>query len=180
MQAAPIINAPRLRSPAGGLTVEGRYFRPGCFLPESARPTLEAVAAKAAAVAVADPVEVGILGQSYRVRSIPIAASVGTVAFLVIPKHKAESYHLHRSNEGEVVCSCGDFIHRWANSGTMCKHGRALAELGLIASTTPRILPPFSDRKPLPEPWTAPTPTCGNRYEPSPEECQEAAQLFVR
>ncbi len=181
MQAStlPLVIAPRLRAPRGGLLFGDRQYRGGVFLPAAARPILEAVAARAAVAAQAEPVTVGILGFAYRVRSIPIAASVGTVAFEIIPTDRPLAcHHLHRDNAGEVVCTCGDFIHRRQGTGSMCKHGRALAELGLVKSTTPRILPPSADRNPLPRPWAAPTPTYGNRFEPSAVEIAEAAALL--
>ena len=137
----------RLRSPRGGLQVGDRFFPAGAILPDSARPVLDAAAAKAAKVATAEPFVIGILGHSYRVRSILCSASVGTVAFQVIPMDKpTESYHVFHANDGQTCCSCADWEYRRKGTGADCKHGRRLAELGLLPSTTPRILPPFAAR----------------------------------
>ena len=168
----------RLRSPRGGLVVGDRYFRPGVFLPESARPALEVVAAKAAVVAKVEPVVIGVAGFSYRVRPVDIDASVGTIAFHLSDVARNRSYFVHRDNSGEVMCDCPDFIHRRQGTGEPCKHGLRLAELGLIASTTPRTLPTFADR-PRPIASSIPTLSYRRRFEPTPDEQREAATLFA-
>ena len=181
----PLIIAPRLRAPRGGLTVAGRYYRGGTYLPASARPFLEAVAAKAAAVSLAQSVVVGITGFSYEITSLPIDASIGSDAFLVSPLHKPrEAYHVHRSTDGEVQCSCPDFVWRKAGTGVMCRHGYRLAELGLIHSTTPKVLPPFALRSTvaevaLPTPWIAPTPSVFGGFHPTAAEEAEAVALRI-
>ncbi len=179
MQASTLTIASRLRAPAGGLEVDGRFYRGGAYLPESARQALEVVASKAARVSVAEPVEVGILGYVYTVRSVPISASVGTVAFLVTPKHKpTEAYHLHHDVQGETVCSCADWEYRRKGTGPPCKHTARLIELGLIPASRPIVLPPLRYRTSTDRPWVAPTPTDRNPFEPTTEERQEAAVLL--
>lgn len=146
MQASTLIISPRLRAPSGGLTVGDRYYRGGVFLPPSARPALEAAAAKAATVAEVEPVIIGICGFSYRLEPLTIAPSIGSVAFSLHDTARNRIHHVHRSIEGEVHCTCGDFTFRRAGTGEPCKHGRRLVELGLIPSTRPRVLPPFALR----------------------------------
>ena len=156
----PLIIAPRLRSPRGGLVVGERYYCPGVYLPADARPFLEAVAAKAARASTEAEIVIGILGFDYGLAALAIDPSIGTSAYLLMPLDKpTDAYHVHRSTAGEVQCTCGDFVFRKAGTGEACKHGRRLAELGLIPSTTPRVLPPFALRSApaLPKPWFAPT-----------------------
>lgn len=161
-------NPSRLRAPAGGLEVDGRSYRGGAYLPESARPVLEAVASIAARVSIAEPVEVGILGFTYAVRSVPICPRVGSVAFILTPTHKAGSLHVRRDVHGETVCTCPDFEYRRKGTGRPCKHGARLIELGLIPESRPIVLPPLKYR----------TSTDRNPFEPTTEERQEAAVLL--
>ncbi len=149
MQAALVHVAPRLRAPAGGLLVGDRFYLPGVFLPESAWPALEVVAEKAAEVAKVEPVVIGIGGFAYRVQPIAIAPSVGTVAYSLHDTARNRLHYVHRDNFGEVICDCGDFTYRRQGTGEPCKHGRRLAELGLIASPAPRVLPPLSPARHL-------------------------------
>ena len=128
----------RLRAPRGGLVFGGVYYRGGSYLPAAARPDLEALADRVAAVSVAEPIEMTIRGSSYLVRSILIDPSVGTDAFEMVPAARlSEAYHVCHDESGEVTCTCGDFTFRKAGTGEPCKHGRALVELGLIAPTQP-------------------------------------------
>lgn len=135
----------RLRAPRGGITLDGRHYPGGRFLPASAAPALEDLAARAARRSVAEPVVIGIQGFSYRVEALPIDPSIGTHAFSVRDLDRARIYTVHRSAEGEVVCDCGDFTWRKAGTGVPCKHGRELLALGLIP-TRPTVLPPFAQR----------------------------------
>ena len=184
MPASPstAIIAPRLRSPRGGLTVGDRYYRPGVFLPESARPALEALASKAAKAARVEPMTIGIGGHSCAVASAPCDPSIGSVGYLLTPAHKPlETYAVFHNTDGQTCCSCADWVFRKAALGQDCKHGARLAELGLIPSTRPRTLPPFTQRSPvaLPAPWTDPTPTYRNRFEATTAEVAEAATLLA-
>lgn len=179
----PIPTAPRLRSPRGGLFVGERYYCPGAYLPADARPSLEAVAAKAARASTTAEVVIGIHGYSYGVAALAIDPSIGTSAYLLMPHDRpTEAYHVHKAASGEVQCTCGDFVFRKAGTGEACKHGRRLAELGLITSTPPRVLPPFALRPTpaaLPPPWFAPTPGLSGAYRPTPAEEAEAAGLLA-
>ena len=171
---APTVRPTRLRAPAGGLLVGDRQYRGGVYLPASARPALEAVAAKAATVARVEPVMIGIMGFSYRVESISIDPEIGDTAFNLHDTDRNRLYSVHRDQAGEVVCDCGDYVFRKAGTGSTCKHGRRLVELGLIPAPTPTTLPPFAAR--IAD--SAPTPARPRRFEPIPDEIAEAANLF--
>ena len=144
----------RLRAPRGGITLDGVFIPGGRFLPATAAPTLEDLAARAARRSTAEPVVIGIQGFSYRVEALPIDPSIGAHAFSVQDIDRARIYTVHRSAEGEVVCDCGDFTWRKAGTGQPCKHGRELVAVGLIP-TTPKILPPFAQRAAVEAPAAA-------------------------
>ncbi len=141
MQASTFVISPRPRAPVGGLFVEDRQYPGGVLLPDSARTALEAVAKVASHVALVEPVVIGIAGFAYRLDPIAIAPSVGSVAYSLHDTARNRLHHVHRDNSGEVVCDCPDFAFRRQGSGQTCKHGRRLLELGLIPTTTPRVLP---------------------------------------
>ena len=140
----------QLRAPRGGLTSEGRFYPAGSRLPQSARPDLEAAARKAASVATSEAVFIGIKGFSYKVEPTAIDPSIGTHGFALVDLDRKREYVIHRDTHGENHCTCPDFIYRHAGSGRSCKHLRALAELGLVPSTVPAVLPPFAFRQSAP------------------------------
>ena len=174
-----VVQPVRLRTPAGGLVALGRSYRGGTYLPESARPVLEAVAARVAQVALAAVVEIGIGGFAYQVRPVAIDPSVGSDAFHLGDPGLGRSYFVHRDHSEEVLCDCPDFTFRRAGTGKPCKHGRRLVELGLIPSTTSRVLPPVASRSMESRPGMAPTPARRRRFEPTPAEQAEAALMFA-
>ena len=46
------------------------------------------------------------------------------------------TYIVIRRNDGYIACNCPDYCFRQACTATLCKHGRALKELGLLATPT--------------------------------------------
>ena len=175
----PLVIAPRLRAPRGGIVLDGRHRRGGTWLPASARPVLEALARVATSAAQREPVLIGICGFSYRLEPISIASAIGTDAWSLQDIDRNRLHHVHRSTTGEVQCTCGDYVFRRANTGSTCKHGTRLVELGLIPSAVPEVLPPFARRGASTPATVPPAPVRRRRYEPTPEECSEAAQLFA-
>ena len=141
----------RLRAPRGGITLDGVFIPGGRFLPPGAAPALEDLATRAARRSTAEPLVIGICGYSYRVEALPIDPSIGADAYSLQDIDRNRIYSVHRSADGEVVCDCGDFTWRKAGSGSPCKHGRRLVELGLIP-TRPKVLPPFAQRAALEAP----------------------------
>lgn len=82
----------------------------------------------------------------YSVDPIP-SGDLGTKAFR-LSKHSGDhlSYDVVRQHDGIVACDCPDYERRHRGNGHgMCKHGRALVELGLlpkpIAPTAPTVEP---------------------------------------
>ena len=186
----------RLRSPRGGIVVAGRQYRGGVFLPEAARPAVEALARVASAHAAAAPVVIGVAGFAYRLEPLAIAPAVGSVAFSLADLDRNRLHHVHRDVAGQVVCDCGDFTFRRCGTGQPCKHGRRLVELGLIPATTPTVLPPFAargvgttDTPSVATTTDLPAAVAGfdrwardrmrpRRFEPGPDEMAEAAALM--
>ncbi len=154
-----------LRAPKGGCTVGGKVYKGGQFcLPyDVANPHGEPDLA---------PTRTAIHGFVYTVKPIP-AGECGSVAFAMHRIDTNHTYHIVRDGFGEVTCSCPDFELRRAGTGQPCKHGRKLIELGLIEAATPlpRRTPPVA-------PTAIPAPR-RRRFEPTPEEMAEAAQIFA-
>ncbi len=118
---------------------------------------------------------VGILGYSYRIEPLPIAPCIGTVAFSLVDLDRKRLHHVHRTIAGEVLCDCGDFTYRRSGTGEPCKHGRKLIELGLITSSTPTVLPPFSRRSN--QPRTTTTLILRHTYLTTPAEEAESRSI---
>jgi hypothetical protein len=82
----------------------------------------------------------------YSVDEIP-AGECGTKAFR-LTKHSARdggTYDVIRQHDGIVACSCPDYIGRHQGNGYgLCKHGRSLVELGLMAAP---LAPEFAPAK---------------------------------
>ncbi len=88
----------------------------------------------------------------------------GTKAFR-LSKHSGDHavYDVVRQHDGVVACDCPDYEARHRGNGYgMCKHGRALVELGLMPAP---IAPPAAELAPA----SAPTPEpCCDSAEPAP------------
>lgn len=165
---APTVKADRYgcRAPKGGITIRGRFFRGGCFCWNAP--------ADAPAPAPALPTRTVIGGFAYAIAPQRIAPSVGSVAVALEKLATRNTYFVHRDNHGEVCCDCPDFTMRRAGTGTPCKHGQALVDLGAIPATTPRVLPPLASR---PAPAVAAR-ARGRRFEPSADDMAHAAALL--
>jgi hypothetical protein len=98
----------RGRSPRGGCTIGGRYYRPGCYLPN-----------------------VEIKAASYIVQPID-AGECGTSAVRLVKRTSGESYDLIRTHAHGLGCSCPDFVFRHEGKGSVCKHLAHAVALGLL------------------------------------------------
>jgi hypothetical protein len=82
----------------------------------------------------------------YSVDEIP-AGECGSKAYR-LTKHSARdggTYDVIRQHDGIVACSCPDYIGRHQGNGYgLCKHGRSLVELGLMAAP---LAPEFAPAK---------------------------------
>jgi hypothetical protein len=156
-----------LRAPRGGCTVNGQVFKGGCFC----RPYDEANPHELPTVeAKPEPARTTINGFVYTVEPARIHPEVGSVAFRMHKIDTNNTYHVHRDIHGEVVCSCPDFEFKRAGTGSSCKHGRRLVELGMLRATAPRTTEPAP---------IAATPARRRWYRLTPEEMAEAAQMFA-
>ena len=128
---------------------------------------------------VAEPatVKLAIHGFTYEAREIP-AGECGTVAYEVLKIETNNRYAVIRNHFGEVTCDCPDYVLRQEGTGRMCKHGVGVVEAGLVPTPTPA---PTAGRGRATPPTVSnieATPARRRRFEPSPDEMAEAAQLF--
>ena len=126
-------------------------------------------------VAEPAPAKLAIHGFTYEAREIP-AEECGTIAYEFIKVEMNNHYHVIRNHFGEVTCDCPDYVLRRDGTGRMCKHGVGLVEAGLIPAPTAgrgraTLTPTVSNIEA--------TPARRRRFEPSPDEQAEAAQLFA-
>ena len=132
------------------------------------------------------PAKLAIHGFTYEAREVP-AGECGSVAFEVLKVETNNRYHVIRDHHGIVSCSCPDYLFRHEGTAGLCKHAAKLVELGLIPAPTPIpstvgrrefVAPTVSvARDNFPERTYYPAPK-SRRFDPSPEEMAEAAQLF--
>jgi hypothetical protein len=178
-----------LRAPRGGCTVAGKVFKGGQFcLPydpinphgvevEAARGLdLTAFASKTMTVGPT-PAKFSIYGFNYTASEID-PGECGTVAYRLHKIETNNSYDVILNHFGELTCDCPDYVARHEGNGTSCKHGRKLVELGLVPAPTP--IPAKAARREFTAaaPVATPAPR-RRRFEPSPQEMAEAAQIFA-
>jgi len=170
-----------LRAPRGGCTVAGKLYRGGQFCRPFDPANPHGVEATPS---VTLPASVSIHGFVYEVKPVPVAPEIGSVAFDLHKLDTGNNYVVMRSAHGLVLCDCGDYLFRHAGTGAMCKHGSRLVELGMVPAPTP--IPTTVGRREFfghVSAYRNTTPTRSitphrRRFEPSPEEMAEAAQLF--
>lgn len=77
---------------------------------------------------------VHVNGVPYAARPLPVEPGSGVARLVRLRKLDGdrETYYIHRDDEGRVGCDCADFEFRHVGTGTTCKHGRALAAVGLL------------------------------------------------
>jgi hypothetical protein len=131
--------------------------------------------------------EFSIHGFRYAAREIP-AGECGTVAFELYRPDTNHHYHVIRDGHGLVACDCPDYLMRREGTGAMCKHGSKLVELGMIPAPSP-VLPALGRRESITPSVSVPRDATPDRieylaprprrFEPSPAEMTEAAQLFA-
>lgn len=95
-----------------------------------------------------------INGFRYNVDPLPIWDDADRTYRLTKHSRDGVAYDVTRTRDGCVVCDCPDFEQRHRDAGTMCKHGRALVELGLMLAP---VAPPAPTVEPTPV--VEPTPT---------------------
>ncbi len=204
--AGPSTSAPaRPRAPKGGTLVAGRFYRGGTFLPATANPRDEwpewtderwTVAERPASdidltafapIAPAGPTRFAINGFTYTASEVP-AGECGTVAYELHRLDTNHRYHVIRDHYGLVKCDCPDFLFRCDGTGQTCKHGSKLVAMGMVPAPTPVastlgrrefLGPDFSILRTA-EPDRVVYPSRRpRRFEPTPEDMAEAAQLFA-
>jgi hypothetical protein len=127
-----------------------------------------------------EPARFAIHGFTYTAREVP-AGECGSVAFAVHRPDTNHTYHVIRDNFDVVKCDCPDFLMRHDGTGRMCKHGSKLVELGLIPAPTP-VASTLGHREFI-TPYVSilchgPAPRA-RKFEPTPEDNAEAAELFA-
>jgi hypothetical protein len=121
------------------------------------------------------PVRLSINGFVYAAREIP-AGECGSVAFELHRIDTNHHYHDIRDHFGLVTCDCPSYVFTHEGTNGLCKHGRRLVELGMIPAPMPMLTAP-ARRASIPASVSSPAPR-HRRFEPSPDEMAEAAQLF--
>ncbi len=95
---------------------------------------------------------IAIYGDRYDVESFD-PGYAGTYAVRLC-KHGSDAvYDVHRSHDGLVVCDCPSYVVTHDGTVSMCKHGRALVQLGMI---DPPFCPPAPFELGISEPAAAP------------------------
>jgi hypothetical protein len=83
------------------------------------------------------PTLLTIKGNAYTISPIE-PVEEGTAAFRLDKLAGDGVYDVVRNHDGLVVCDCPDYVCRHAGTASLCKHGRALIEAGMLAAPCPK------------------------------------------